>query len=171
MAQQFYTQVLTVCQTTTYSSCVVIFGLPMGASFPHGRETSMPHGTLPHPQVDIYTLASSSVLDCNMPPIRLREGLAFPRDVPSAKHKGHPEEKPSRKRMGGIPFSLKLEGQDWQCIFHAFPLGAGQITQYPCSPTRCGKAWVFLPARCGKAWLFLYLTLLSIYNGGLALSR
>ena len=30
---------------------------------------------------------------CNMPPIRLREGLAFPRDVPSAKDKGHPEEK------------------------------------------------------------------------------
>ena len=26
-----------------------------------------------------------------MPPIRLREGLAFPRDIPSAKHKGHPE--------------------------------------------------------------------------------
>ena len=22
--------------------------------------------------------------------------------------------------MGGILFSLKLEGQDWQCIFHAF---------------------------------------------------
>ena len=57
-----------------------------------------------------------------MPPIRLGEGLAFPKDVLSAKHKGHPEE----KRMGGIPFSLKLEGQEWQCIFHAFPQGAGR---------------------------------------------
>ena len=44
---------------------------------------------------------------------------------------GHPSERPSQKRMGGItiiPFSLKLEGQDWQFIFDAFPQGAGRIT-------------------------------------------
>ena len=64
-----------------------------------------------------------------------------------------------RKRMGGIPFSLKLEGQDWQCIFHAFSLGVGR------------QGFSCPLGRCGKAWLFLYLTLLSIYNGGLTLSR
>ena len=49
--------------------------------------------------------------------------------------------------------------------------GTGLAVYFPCLPARCGQAWVFLPARCGKAWLFLYLTLLSIYNGGLTLSR
>ena len=35
---------------------------------------------------------------------------------------------PPIRLMGGISFSLKLEGQDWQCIFHAFLQGAGRIT-------------------------------------------
>ena len=51
--------------------------------------------------------------------------------------------RPSRKHMGGIPFSLKLEGQDWQCIFHAFPLGAGQITHaLPLGAGRHGFSYV-----------------------------
>ena len=51
--------------------------------------------------------------------------------------------RPSRKRMGGIPFSLKLEGQDWQCIFHAFPQGAGRITHaLPLGPGRHGFSFL-----------------------------
>ena len=51
--------------------------------------------------------------------------------------------RPSLKRMGGIPFSLKLEGQTWQCIFHAFPLGAGQITH--ALPLGAGRHGFFCP--------------------------
>ena len=65
---------------------------------------------------------------CNMPPIRLREGLAFLRDIPSAKHNEHPEEKPGLPESRWETFSLKIEGQDWQCIFHAFLHLVGRIT-------------------------------------------
>ena len=66
-----------------------------------------------------------------MPPIRLREGLAFSRDVPRAKHQGHP-----------------LEGQDWQCIFHAFPLGAGQIIH--ALPLGAGRHGFSCPLDAGR---------------------
>ena len=70
------------------------------------------------------------VLYCNIPPIRLREGLSL-----KARGTSRGKARPFQKRMGGIPFSLKLEGQDWQCIFLAFQF----------SPPRCRKAWVFPP--------------------------
>ena len=35
----------------------------------------------------------------------------------------------ARQQMVGISFSLKLEGQDWQCILHAFTKGAERITR------------------------------------------
>ena len=50
----------------------------------------------------------------NMPSICSIEGLAFPRA--------------DGKHIPIIPFSLKLEGQDWQCIFQSFPQGAERIT-------------------------------------------
>ena len=54
--------------------------------------------------------------------------------------------RPSRDRIGGIPLSLKLEGQDWQCIFHAFQQGVGKITH-----AMCGKDFPCLPVPCMKA--------------------
>ena len=56
--------------------------------------------------------------------------------------------RPSRKPMGGIPFSLKLEGQDWQCIFHDFPLGAGQITH--ALPLGAGRHGFSCPLDAGR---------------------
>ena len=60
-----------------------------------------------------------------MPPIHLREGLAFPRDVPSAKHEGHPKEKTGLSESGLEAYhSLKLEGQG-RHVFSC-PLDAGR---------------------------------------------
>ena len=86
-----------------------------------------------------------------MLPIRLRKSQAFP------------------QADGRHTILFKVRGTGLAVYFPCLPARCG--TDYPCSPARCGQAWVFLPARCGKAWLFLYLTLLSIYNGGLTLSR
>ena len=59
--------------------------------------------------------------------------------------------RPSRKRMEGIPFSLKLEGQDWQSIFHPFPLGAGQITHaLPLGAGRHGFSFSHVEGKHGK---------------------
>ena len=72
---------------------------------------------------------------------------------------------PSLKRMGGIPFSLKLEGQDWQCIFHAFPLGAGQITHaLPLGAGRC-RHGILLFTYTSKFGEFCFTQpFLSIFN-------
>ena len=71
-----------------------------------------------------------------------------------------------RRARREASFSLKLEGQDWQCLFHAFRLGVGQIThalpldagrhgKYTASPVPLTlKRMVCLPSTFGKAWLF-----------------
>ena len=59
---------------------------------------------------------------CNMPPIRLREGLASPRNVPSTKHEGHPEEKTGLlKSDGRITILFKVRGTGLAVYFPCLP--------------------------------------------------
>ena len=71
-----------------------------------------------------------------MPPIRLREGLAFPRKSQSF---------PEADGRHTILFKVR---QDWQCIFHAFLLGAGQITH--ALPLGAGRHGFSCPLDAGR---------------------
>ena len=82
--------------------------------------------------------------ECNMPPIRLREGLAFPRDVP-------------RKSQD----FLQADGRH-TILFKV--RGTGLAVYFPCLPARCGKAWVFLPARCFQFIMEDTATATTCYN-------